>query len=289
VSSTSDDSRGAAPGADGVDVSRSGARAQRVGVAVQGWQHELSLVGGPNTLLWHRDLPGGTLDLTTAHPGGVAMLLAGRPTRLSDLVREPVALQQARERERNIRHKAVELWEEHGLTTSYIAVGMATWDVPHAPRPPAAPVLLRSCTLWPTGPAELDFDVDLGPDVELNPVLLHYLRSERGLEIDGADLADRALVRKGFDPHPVYAELSRACRQVPGFRISPRLVVGTFSHEKLPMVADLAAHGDLLVDHDVVAALAGDPGATATIATTAPDWPADPDPEAELAVLDLDW
>jgi hypothetical protein len=289
VSSTSDDSRGAAPGADGVDVSRSGARAQRVGVAVQGWQHELSLVGGPNTLLWHRDLPGGTLDLTTAHPGGVAMLLAGRPTRLSDLVREPVALQQARERVRNIRHKAVELWEEHGLTTSYIAVGMATWDVPHAPRPPAAPVLLRSCTLWPTGPAELDFDVDLGPDVELNPVLLHYLRSERGLEIDGADLADRALVRKGFDPHPVYAELSRACRQVPGFRISPRLVVGTFSHEKLPMVADLAAHGDLLVDHDVVAALAGDPGATATIATTAPDWPADPDPEAELAVLDLDW
>ena len=48
---------------------------------------------------------------------------------------------------------------------------------------------------------------------------------------------------------------------MPDFAVTPRLVVGTFSYAKLPMVADLAAQGDALADHDVVAALAGDPDA----------------------------
>ncbi len=284
----SDASGGAAEAAPAPEPDQSPSRSERVSSAVDVWRRELAAVGGANTLLWHRDRPEGTLDLTTAHPGGVAMLLAGRPTRLSDLVREPVALQDARQRVRRIRHKMVELWEEHGLSTGYIAVGMATWDVPRSPRPPAAPVLLRSCALRPTSPAELDFDVDLGADVEFNPVLAHYLRSEQGLSLDTADLADRSLVRKGFDPHPVYAELSRLCRRVPGFRISPRLVVGTFSHDKLPMVADLGELGDDLVDHEVVAALAGDSDARGALAGSVSDRPDDPDPREELAVLDLD-
>ena len=62
-------------------------RADRVAVAVRTWQRHLVDLGGRNTLLWYRDLPSGTLDLTAAHPGGLAMLLAGRPTKLSDLVR----------------------------------------------------------------------------------------------------------------------------------------------------------------------------------------------------------
>src|SRR3954469_14918639 len=100
-------------------------RADRVGAAVRTWQRTLVDLGGRNTLLWYRDLPSGTLDLTTAHPGGVAMLMAGRPTKLSDLVREPAALQEARRRARTIRAKAIELQEERGITAGFIAVGMA--------------------------------------------------------------------------------------------------------------------------------------------------------------------
>ena len=54
--------------------------------------------GGPNTLLWHRTSLTGTFDLNLAHPGGVAKLLSGRPTPLSDLVREQVAFQDAARR-----------------------------------------------------------------------------------------------------------------------------------------------------------------------------------------------
>ena len=137
-------------------------RADRVATAVRTWQRHLVDLGGRNTLLWYRDLPSGTLDLTTSHPSGLASLLAGRPTKLSDLVREPAALEEARRRARTIRAKTLELHEERGIAAGFIAVGMATWQVPGAPRPPCAPVLLRSCVLKPTGAAQLDFDIDLG-------------------------------------------------------------------------------------------------------------------------------
>ena len=263
-------------------------RADRVAAAVGVWQRHLVDLGGRNTLLWYRDLPSGTLDLTTAHPGGVAMLLAGRPTKLSDLVREPAALDEARRRVRTIRAKTLELAEERGIAAGFIAIGMASWTVRGASRPPAAPVLLRSCVLKPTGAAQDDFSIDLGTDVELNPVLEHYLRSEQGLQIDTAALEDLSTAGNGFDPYPVYAALGDLCSAIPEFSVTPRLVVGTFSYAKLPMVADLAAQGASLADHDVVAALAGDPGALRAVRAHVPDSPPDPDPSREHLILDAD-
>ena len=263
-------------------------RGDRVAAAVKTWQRHLVDLGGRNTLLWYRDLPTGTLDLTTTHPGGLAMLLAGRPTRLSDLVREPAALDEARRRARTIRSKTVELSEERGIAAGFIAIGMATWTVRGAARPPAAPVLLRSCVLKPTGAAREDFDLDLGSDVEFNPVLEHYLRSEQGIDFDTDALEDLATSGSTFDPYPVYERLKQLCKAIPDFAITPRLVVGTFSYAKLPMVADLAAQGTSLADHDVVAALAGDPGALRSVRTQVPEFPADADPAHELLILDAD-
>jgi REase_MTES_1575/AAA domain/Protein of unknown function (DUF4011) len=266
-----------------------GPRATRVAAAVRTWQRHLVDLGGRNTLLWYRDLPSGTLDLTTAHPGGMAMLLAGRPTKLSDLVREPTALQEARRRVRTIHAKTLELHEERGITTGFIAVGMATWSVPGATRLACAPVLLRSCVLKPTGAAQQDFDIDLGEDVEFNAVLEEYLRSERGIEFDPGALEEMAIRNKGFNPHPVFAELGRMCQRIPAFQIAPRLVLGTFSYAKLPMVADLVAQFGTLANHDVVAALAGDPEALRAVRTTVPDSHADADPAREHLVLDADF
>ncbi len=263
-------------------------RADRVAAAVRTWQRHLVDLGGRNTLLWYRDLPSGTLDLTTSHPSGLASLLAGRRTKLSDLVREPAALEEARRRARTIRAKTLELHEERGIAAGFIAVGMATWQVPGAPRPPCAPVLLRSCVLKPTGAAQQDFDIDLGEEVELNPVLEQYLRSEQGIELDPEALEEMATVTNGFDARPVFAALGQMCERIPAFEIAPRLVLGTFSYAKLPMVADLAAQLDTLANHDVVAAIAGDPTALKAVRTTVPESPADTDPAREHLVLDAD-
>ena len=133
-----------------------------------------------------------------------------------------------------------------------------------------------------------DFEIDLGPEVEFNPVLREYLRSEQAIEVDAEALADLAEVGNTFDPYPVYAALGHECARVPEFGIAPRLVLGTFSYAKLPMVADLALQGGSLADHDVVAALAGDEQALAAVRLRLPDSDPDPDPEHEHLVLDAD-
>ncbi|MFC7491240.1 MULTISPECIES: AAA domain-containing protein [unclassified Knoellia] len=269
-------------------------RTERVRHAVAGWTRHLVDLGGRNTLLWYRDLPTGTLDLTTAHPGGVSMLLAGRPTRLSDLVREPVAFGEARRRARTIAAKSRELREERGIDTGFVAVGMATWSLGRGKaattRRPAAPVFLRSCTLRPTTPQHDDYELDLGDEIELNPVLEHYLSSEQGLTIDPERFEALTHTAGGFDPYPAYAALTQACADVPDFEVSPRIVLGTFSYAKLPMVADLATQGDALADHDVIAAMAGDPTAMRSVRHELPSRPVDsvPDPARGLLVLDAD-
>jgi hypothetical protein len=209
-------------------------------------------------------------------------------------VREVAALADARRRARAIRAKTLELAEERGIAAGWLAVGLATWQAPDAARAPAAPVLLRSCELRPRGAAGEDFEVDLGAETELNPVLVHYLATRHDVHLDADLLADLATGDEGFDPAPVLAAVARACADVPGFAVERRLVVGTFSYARLPMVTDLraqsAAEGGALAEHDVVAALAGDPGALAAVVAPAGDpQPAgDPDPATEHLVLDAD-
>ncbi|MEO6791742.1 MAG: AAA domain-containing protein [Ornithinibacter sp.] len=269
-------------------------RTTRVAAARASWTRHLVDLGGRNTLLWYRDLPSGTLDLTLAHAGGVAALLSGRPVALSDLVREPGSHDEARRRARQIAAKSRELAEERGILTCFLAIGMATWTVRlpdgrSTPRVPAAPVLLRSCTIRPTGAAQGDFVLELGSELELNPVLAHYLASEQRIEVDADALEALAQSGTTFDPYPTYAALGELCADVADFAVTPKLVVGTFSYAKLPMVADLAAHGDALADHDVVAALAGDPDALRSVRSVLDTGRLDLDaPERDMVVLDAD-
>lgn len=275
---------------DQTDTVDSDPRAVAVNSAIAAWTRHLVDLGGRNTLLWYRDLPSGTLDLSTAHPSGLALLMTGRPTRLSDLVREAGAFDDARRRARAIAGKARELKEERGIETCFVAFGMATWDLGPGTRAPAAPVLLRAAVLRPVSPALEDFVVDLADHVEVNPVLEHYLAHERGLTIDADEIEALATVGGTFDPGPAFAGMSEWCLSIPGFSITARIVAGTFSYAKLPMVADLTAQGESLASHDVVAALAGDPGALAAVRSQPPASQADPlfDDHGALLVLDAD-
>lgn len=263
-------------------------RADRVRAAVTTWTRQLADLGGPNTLLWYRDQPTGTLDLATAHPGGVAMLMSGRATRLTSLLRTDSALAEGRRRVRAIADAARELREERGVETAFVAFGVASWTLPGASggsRMPCAPVLLRSVTLHPAGPDGSDIRFDLDERIELNPVLVHYLRTEAKLSVDVRGIEALASGTAGFNPYPAYAALEEACSGLPDFHVAPRIVLSTFPYFKLPMVADLANESHQLAGHDVIAALVGDPRAARAIGVTSEraglgEPPATPDPMA---------
>lgn len=259
-----------------------------VSAAAARWRRHLSDLGGPNTLLWHHDQRGGSLDLTTAHPGGVSKLLKGARTRLSEIVREPGAHAEALVVARAIHAKSQELLDERGLATGFLAIGAATWDAGRGEPKANAPVLLRPCHLRPTGAAHDDFDLDLGPEADFNPVLAHYLSTVAGIPLDPEELGRRAIVATGFDPYPVYAALGRLCSGMPGFAVTPRLVVSTYPFGKFAMVADVAAREASLAGNDLVAALAGDDLARQRLRVTLSEPPGDPDPVLDRIVLDAD-
>lgn len=257
---------------DAPDAGVDAAAVERVSQAADRWRTELSEVGGRNSLLWHRDLAKGTIDLTVAHPGGVAKLLAGHNTLLSELVRESGALAEARRRVGAIRAKSVELQREYGMSTLFLGVGMASWHLPQASIPPRAPVLLRGARIRPTDASWRDYVLRLDTDVLFNPALEHYLRGELGLQLDGHDLAQVSLGHHRFEPRSTYDRLERLCADVPGFGIGPQLVLSTYPLAKLPLVAELAGPPERLASRPLLVSLATqDDGAGATEPVEVPE------------------
>jgi very-short-patch-repair endonuclease len=261
-------------------------RAALVQEAARRWRGQLIDIGGRNTLLYYRDLKAGTLDLGSATSIALDALLAGRTVPLAQLYPDRDVHAQAVRRARTIRNKARELREERGIETCFLATGMATWANPKGGATPASPVLLRSATIAARGAAEDDFDLTLTGDLEFNPTLLHVLVTDFDLVLDADELED-------LEPALLYERLAKeATGRVPGFAVAPRQVLGTFSYAKLPMVTDLVAGAETLLGHEVVAAIAGDRAAQATLrAGGAAVDPAAPDriaPADEFIVLDAD-
>ncbi|MFX4287016.1 hypothetical protein ACQBJO_02455 [Janibacter sp. G349] len=202
-------------------------------------RRELMELGGPNTLIWPARDPH-VVDLTTAHPGGVAMLLSGRDARLSDLVREPGALLRAQRRATSLTEHVERISQEHGVHTCFLAMGAASWHVPGEEERPLASVVLRRAALRRLRPGP-DFALDLAPRVEINPVLLTYLRRALRRDIDGEALADLGRTEGGgFNPTPVLEALREQCADLPELNITQRIVVAAFPYGKAEALADLS-------------------------------------------------
>lgn len=243
-------------------------REQRVRRAIDGWRAELADLAGPNALLWAPEEQTSGLELTRAHPAGIARLLSVGSGRLRDIVREPAAHAAALERALAIHARADEQWQDRGMVTCYFVAGMATW-APRAHAVPHAPVLLRRCHLGVL-PDGSDVMMTLSQEVIVNPALISLLEADRAVALDAARIGGMTVSATGFNPSSGLDELRRQCADVPGFRVDPRLLIDTYLLDKLPLVRDLTGRDAALAAHEVVAALAGEPSALTHIAADAP-------------------
>jgi len=254
-------------------------RAELIAAAQTRWIAALTDLGGRNTLLYYKDRRVGTLDLAAADPEVLDRFLRTGSARLTRLFRDVDVRADAIHRVQVIYRKARELLEERGIRAGYLATGMARWDELFLE--PAAPVLLRGLTITPTRARHDDFDLTLDDDAEVNPVLLHKLASVYGAATE--ELAE-------VPAEKINELLSRAAdaAEVPGFEIADRMVIGTFTYAKLPMVRDLQAAGELLADSDVVAAIAGHVEAQELLGADEVAEPVADSPEEDYSVLDAD-
>ena len=283
-------------------------RTQRVEQAARGWRKTLVDPSGRNRLLYYRDLKVGTLDLSSAASGPVRKLLTGKPgarVRLSKLFPESksdhpeseATLEDALRRARAVSRKATENFEERGVHTLFVAQGFATWTPNTSKSTPAAPVLMCGAGLKRTGASESDFDLSLDGEWTVNEALLQHLATQFNVEVSGEALLGTKLSDARLDNEEVeeiFADFGRRVGRVPGFKMQTgRLVMGNFMYKKLPMVNDIQNNLEALENHDLIAALAGDPQAREALrrqqtVRVDPSLPDMVPPTDEYLVLDAD-
>ncbi|BDZ42690.1 hypothetical protein GCM10025865_19890 [Paraoerskovia sediminicola] len=167
--------------------------------AVSSWRSSLVELAGGSSLADIERLGHAVLDLSGAHPSGVAQLFAGRPTRLSNIFRETSgAMPGARRRARAVVSRSQEYGQSYGVPATYLAIGVATWAAGR-PAPESDDVVALARVTEGAG------RTDDAPYLTL-----------ANLADDGAD--DRAddQARDGADERAVDAALDGAEGDVPG-------------------------------------------------------------------------
>ncbi len=140
---------------------------------------ELAQIGGANPLLSFEISSFGQIDLSRAHPGGMAQLVSARQTTISNLVRDGVAQARSLSAARRIRSKAKRVSETFGMAACFIACGLIQAGERRVP------IALWPAELLPKGD---DFDLRLGKDPILNPAAAQLIREHR------PDFQDRDLL-----------------------------------------------------------------------------------------------
>ena len=211
---------------------------------------------------------------------------------MSNLIPESSGqLTDARNRVKRIGQVAQAYLEEKGASILFLAVGLATWDVVTGARP-NAPVILLPLSVEPEDAAHRGFVLQSAGDAHFNPIMAHALRTEYGVELDDDEFDLEESPDSFADVVALLGQVASSIIQVPGFAITPRLVVGNFRYNNLPLVADLEQNLEAFAANDLVAAIAGVPEAREALGANLDDPAADlPDtepPDSEFLVMDAD-
>jgi hypothetical protein len=215
------------------------------------WLQSLGSGSGADTLLHFVPSERNSVELTHAHPSGLAQLLGGRRTRLSTLLRDPVQYSQARRTARAIGARIEDVAAQRGIEVGYLAAGLVTWRTLRQGGNDfySAPVMLGHVSLERREGLD-DEELQIAERSTPNPALLRHLRHAFGITIDAGALSEAAYVTARFDPSAPLQVLREALRDIPGLVVADRLVVSTFAD-----VADPADPGVVSPQHPVVAAL----------------------------------
>ena len=194
------------------------------------WLSGLKPVTGADTMLRFTKTPEGSIDLTHAHPSGLAQLMAGRRTRLSTLIRDRQQYVIAARASRNLRSKIFELANDRGIEAGYLSAGTVVWTsaVGGKPQRISAPVMLTAVSLT-VRPGEDDYELQLTEQAQINPALVRHLKSVHGIVFDVNAVTRMAYSTARYDPQPVLDRLGTLVQPIHGAEVEHNLLVSTFA------------------------------------------------------------
>jgi hypothetical protein len=265
-------------------------RAAQMARVFDAWRAELGALGGISALVDMAALGNTVLDLTQAHPSGIAQLYAGRVTPLRSLVREKANQAKAADAAQAVKEKADRHAAKYGLPPTHLGLGIAFWterDTTTGARTHRrVPVMLRPITL---SQGRQGIELELEPTLTINPFLIQSL-VDRDIPVDPDSMARDAVAGTSFNPAPVLEAIRAMGNAVfEDFKVKNKLIVGVFEHPGRLLADDLDQCRQLMMRHPVVAGLAGDLESRSLLAQTAvpPLVPYDRPPDHERGVGDL--
>ena len=221
----------------------------------QRWRNELAMLGGRSPLLHFSDSPRSRIELSATHPGGLPQFITGKTTLLSNLIRDEVALRNARLAANEITQKSIELRSMRGIESVHLAIGLAQWRLGETDF--TAPVLLRPMAIRRYG---RDFQLKLKGQPFLNPELARALHDQFQITLDADAFVALAITNGAFKPQPVIDRLRGLTSHLPWFNVVPRLVVSSFADVGRALAADATK-----LNHPLLDAVAGNPTARRAI------------------------
>ena len=240
---------------------------------------------GNNRLIYYRELKQGTLVLKDCVPAELAKLDSGAeatvrklfasapdsedhdeqetaPGDLQARIDERVA--RATKKASTIFNKWKIYEEEKGISILYLARGFLTWPKdPNKESEPNAPVLLAPLEIRRADAAGSDFKIRRVGDWEVNETLLSFLSEQFNVSLTqdiGRDSEGEPIDK----PELVVQKLQAALPRI-DFSLNHEQIIGNFTYAKLPMVKDLQNNPEMLFEHDLIAAIAGDTQAEAAV------------------------
>jgi len=197
------------------------------------WLEEIQAIGGSNPLRNFEPNTFGQIDLERSHPGGYSQFITGRPTLLSNLVRDPLAYSRSLTASRRIKQKAQRLGANFGLSSIYLAGGLADFKADGIDL--AVPILLWPVQLLERGD---DYEFEISGDPFVNPELLAALKRHFDLTINSTELLARQLEASDLVPITLLNYLAYATNAKANIGLSRILVIGNFICELSDLVAD---------------------------------------------------
>lgn len=265
------------------------------------WAEEASALPGAQGI---RDIDAleNLLDLTGAHPAGIAQLYGGRLTKLSSLLRDSAALGAARAVMRKLDAEKKSSVARCGLYPTNLVIGVANWtqlppfkESERGTRPELShfklerfnlPVLMRPLEL---DAVDGDYTLKMGGSVVMNPVLVKVFR-DRQIDCNPEAIIASSLEDGRLNVTSALEAIRRAGQDfIPGFDLKENLMVANLGVASAVLSSDWDTILPVAGENLLVKAFAGDKSAAAELLEPLPETsPADRDPDLERGIGDLD-
>ncbi|BDR52398.1 helicase [Bombiscardovia nodaiensis] len=255
---------------------------------IRGWRQAYqSFVG--TTALEDMSYLQARLDLTHAHPSGIAQLFASGQVHLDALFRDNGMLRAAHRRLERVLDDAHMKERQSGSSQLSVAVGVASWQGTFMP------VLLYPVEVDQEGKASSKALIRFTGSPQINSALLASLRS-RGIRLDESSLFASSHYEGGsLETSSLFKTLSAAVSaHISDFAIDQQIILGCFVEPSALILAESQAIIDRLeagpTGNALLDALAGDDTALAQVQGDPPAQysPFDADPHTEFEVGDVD-